>query len=215
MRRKGCVVNAGRFDALPAALIRAGVRAVWTPVYLIWLRLRVAVWGAAALEHALMTCPPWLGLAVLRAFGASIGHGIDFHGRLLLHGAYQPHGKLHIGAWCHIGEGVTLDLTAPIHIGDRCTIALRASLITHLDMGYSPLTALYPTRAAGVTIEDGAYIGAGAMLLAGVRVGRCAVVGAGALVREDVPPYTVVVGVPARVIRALDPSALAEREDKS
>lgn len=206
-------MSGARFDALPAAVVRVGLRALWTPVYIAWLRLRAGVWGAAALEHALMACPPWLGLAVLRAFGAHIGEGIDFHGRLLLHGAYQPRGKLTIGAWCHIGEGVTLDLTAPIVIGDRCTIALRAALITHLDMGYSPLTAVYPTRSAGVTIDDGAYIGAGAIVLAGIHVGRCAVVGAGALVREDVPPYTVVAGVPARVIRTLDPAQLDERKE--
>ncbi len=213
MRRKGCVVSGARSDALPAAVVRVGLRTLWTPIYIAWLRLRVGVWGAAALEHALMACPPWLGLGVLRAFGARIGEGIDFHGRLLLHGAYQPQGRLTIGAWCHIGEGVTLDLTAPIVIGDRCTIALRAVLITHLDMGYSPLTAVYPTRSAGVTIDDGAYIGAGATVLAGVHVGRCAVVGAGALVREDVPPYTVVAGVPARVIRTLDPAQLDERKE--
>lgn len=194
--------------AMMAGAARVLLRRVWAPIYIGWLRARVAVWGAAAFEHAVAQCPPWLALAILRAFGARIGHGVDFHGRLNLHGAYQPAGKLTVGAWCHIGDGVTLDLVAPITLGDRCTLSLNASILTHEDVGYSPLAAAYPSRSAPVTIEDGAYIGAGAIILMGVRVGRCAVVGAGAVVRADVPAYAVAVGVPARVVRHLDPTLL-------
>jgi acetyltransferase-like isoleucine patch superfamily enzyme len=54
--------------------------------------------------------------------------------------------------------------------------------------------------SAGVTIGDGAWIGAGAKILDGVAVGEHAVIGAGAVVREDVPPRAIAVGVPARVV---------------
>ncbi|KPF61850.1 hypothetical protein IP88_15335 [alpha proteobacterium AAP81b] len=57
-----------------------------------------------------------------------------------------------------------------------------------------------------ICVEDEAWIGAGAIILGGVTVGRGATVGAGAVVTRDVPPYTVVVGVPAKVIRELDPA---------
>ncbi|MBK8021733.1 MAG: acyltransferase [Chloroflexi bacterium] len=117
-------------------------------------------------------------------------------------------GKLRIGAWCHLGPGVTLDLTAPIVLEDRCTLSLHTIILTHEDVGYSPLAkSAFPTRKQRVIVESGAYIGAGATVLMGVRIGRCAVVGAGSLVRDDVPPYTVVAGVPARVIRQLDREA--------
>ena len=56
----------------------------------------------------------------------------------------------------------------------------------------------------GIVVEDGAWIGAGAILLDGVTVGKRAVVGAGAVVTRDVPARTLVVGVPARVVRRLD-----------
>lgn len=52
-------------------------------------------------------------------------------------------------------------------------------------------------------IEDGVDIGAGAVIIGPIRVGRGAVIGANAVVNRDVPPYTVVAGVPARVIRQL------------
>jgi acetyltransferase-like isoleucine patch superfamily enzyme len=54
-----------------------------------------------------------------------------------------------------------------------------------------------------VTIEDNVWIGMRAMILGGVTLGRGSVVAAGAVVTKDVPPRTLVAGVPARVIRAL------------
>jgi 2,3,4,5-tetrahydropyridine-2-carboxylate N-succinyltransferase/tetrahydrodipicolinate N-acetyltransferase len=52
-----------------------------------------------------------------------------------------------------------------------------------------------------VVIEDDSDLGVNSVILPGVRVGRGAVVGAGAVVTEDVPAYAVVAGVPARVLR--------------
>lgn len=67
-----------------------------------------------------------------------------------------------------------------------------------------------PGRGRGFTsqpivVEDEVWIGAGAIVLQGVTIGRGAVVSAGAVVREDVPPATVVGGVPARVLRDVAP----------
>jgi maltose O-acetyltransferase len=52
-------------------------------------------------------------------------------------------------------------------------------------------------------IEDNAWLGGGAIVLAGVMVGENAIVGAGAVVTKDVPPNTIVLGNPARVVRSL------------
>ncbi len=60
-----------------------------------------------------------------------------------------------------------------------------------------------------VVIGDDAWIGAGAILLPGVNIGEGAVVGAGAVVNRDVPPWTVVAGVPARVIRYIGGDGLS------
>ena len=57
--------------------------------------------------------------------------------------------------------------------------------------------------AEGIVIENDAWIGAGAIILDGVRVGQGAVVGAGAVVTRDVPPHTVVAGNPASVVKTI------------
>ena len=55
-----------------------------------------------------------------------------------------------------------------------------------------------------ITIKKGAWIGAGVSILPGVKIGKYAIVGAGAIVTKDVPDYAVVVGIPARVVKTLD-----------
>lgn len=64
-----------------------------------------------------------------------------------------------------------------------------------------------PFRVAEVILEDGCMIGEHAVILPGVRVGANAWVGANAVVTEDVPPYSIVAGVPAKVIRRMDPKS--------
>lgn len=55
-----------------------------------------------------------------------------------------------------------------------------------------------------VVIEDGVWLGEGCAILKGVTIGRRAVVGANAVVTKDIPPFSIVGGIPARVIRQLD-----------
>jgi len=67
-----------------------------------------------------------------------------------------------------------------------------------------PRSKVYPEQFNGITLERGASIGANATLLPGVVVGEYAMVGAGSVVTKDVPPYAVVVGNPAKIIRVID-----------
>ncbi|NTU65300.1 MAG: hypothetical protein HGB05_18340 [Chloroflexi bacterium] len=60
------------------------------------------------------------------------------------------------------------------------------------------------TFSAPVTIQDGTWLGARCIVLPGVTVGRGSVVGAGSVVTKDVPPNTLVGGVPAKVIRSIN-----------
>ena len=82
-------------------------------------------------------------------------------------------------------------------IRDRC----------HVGAGAVLAGVIEPASAKPVVVEDDVLIGANAVLLEGVRVGRGAVVAAGAVVLSDVAPDTVVAGIPARVIKQKDAKA--------
>lgn len=113
------------------------------------------------------------------------GAGIEIGRRTIINvgGYLSGEGRLTIGAEVLIGPHVKL-LSAGHEIDDGDEIVARNGI----------------TRAP-VVIEDGAWIGAGATVLQGVRVGKGAVVAAGSVVTHDVPPGTVVAGVPARKVR--------------
>ena len=75
----------------------------------------------------------------------------------------------------------------------------RGSRVQRLHSGFQLVD--YDDDCATMTIGRGASIGSGATFVPGVSVGEGAMVGAGAVVTKDVPPFTVVVGNPARVVR--------------
>jgi acetyltransferase-like isoleucine patch superfamily enzyme len=119
-----------------------------------------------------------------------------------------------IGSRCIISRYVTINYNT--HVGDRtkimdlthvtgnCTIGNDVFVSLTVGMANDNLigTAGYDEhRVKGPTICDGAVIGAGAILLPGVVIGKKAVVGAGAVVTRDVPAGKVVMGMPARVMR--------------
>lgn len=152
--------------------------------------------------------PPYVAPSIrrlaLRAAGARIGSGTVIVGRVGIHGHAVAATQLRIGAECFVNGGTEFDVAAPIFIGDRVTIGHQVFLVTggHR-IGPSGRRAERVVPRA-ITIHDGCWIGARAIVLPGVTIGRGAVVGAGAVVSRDVEPNTVVGGVPARLIRQLD-----------
>lgn len=94
-----------------------------------------------------------------------------------------------------------------VTIGDRVSIAPRVTLVTSSHPNNSRIRSFAAVTNGPVVIEADAWIGAGAIILPGVRIGRGAVVGAGSVVNQDVAALTVVAGQPARVIKALEPQA--------
>jgi acetyltransferase-like isoleucine patch superfamily enzyme len=116
---------------------------------------------------------------------------------------HSDHGlKLRLGANVFINHGCTLNDMGGIEIGEDTMIGPNVSLLT---AGHPVAVA---DRRAGIVVAPiqigtNVWIGAGATIIGGVTVGDGAVVAAGAVVTRDVPPATLVAGVPARVIRAL------------
>ncbi|HIP96672.1 MAG TPA: acyltransferase [Anaerolineae bacterium] len=129
-------------------------------------------------------------------------HGSELH-------VYNFRGLPQSGIWvgrnCFLGEFTLIRGQGGVHIGDHVLLAPRVQLLA-VDHLYDDVTRpviQQGIRGRGITVEDGAWIGGGAIVLDGVRVGRNSVVGAGSVVTQDVPPYTVAVGAPARVIKRL------------
>jgi acetyltransferase-like isoleucine patch superfamily enzyme len=151
-----------------------------------------------------MHCPPLLRVRILRAFGASIGEGTCIHAPFVLMNAEADFSNLRIGSNCYIGPNLILDLTEQVSIGDRVAIGAGSRVMTHLCVGESRLRALYPSESAKVAIGDDAYLGVGAVLLHGVEVGEASLVAAGSVVRQPVPPATLVAGIPSRVVKAVE-----------
>jgi len=84
-----------------------------------------------------------------------------------------------------------------IWMGSNVSIGPEATILT---LGHDPRSATFADRGGDVVIGDRVWIGYRAIILPGVTIGEGAVVGAGALVTKDVEPYAIVVGNPARVI---------------
>ena len=139
---------------------------------------------------------------ILKALGASIGSGCMIHSPLLIQSPARSLERLKIGDGVHIGQDVFLDLTDTVEVGSNVTMSMRCTIITHMDVGRSPLSqGTYRSASKSVRLGEGCYLGAGAVVLAGVSVGACAIIGAGAVVTADVPAGAMVGGVPAKPLR--------------
>ena len=97
-----------------------------------------------------------------------------------------------------IGEGTMIDMGAVL--GGRATVGKHC----HIGAGAVLAGVIEPASATPVIIEDNVLVGANAVVVEGVHVGKIAVVAAGAVVLEDVPDNAVVAGMPARVIKMKD-----------
>lgn len=144
-------------------------------------------------------------VALLRRFGATVGKGSRVYPPLVLVNAGKDFSNLHIGDNVYVGHGATMDLKAPVRIEDDVTIASNATISTHIDVGDIPLREHFPSRSAEIRIRRNVYVGSNVVVLAGITIGESCVVGAGAVVVEDVPAGFVVAGVPARPLRKVDP----------
>lgn len=140
----------------------------------------------------------------LRRWGARIGKDTLIYSGVTIHAARGDFSNLQVGANVRIVRDCLLDLTESIRIEDEAIISLRCSLITHRNIHLSPLAqAGYPPLQAPIVIKRGAVLFTNVTVLMGVTIGECAMVAAGAVVTSDVPDWTLVGGVPAKIIKRL------------
>lgn len=113
---------------------------------------------------------------------------------------------LTIGNYVSIAENVYFLLDVEHHINHISTYPFRVKLLQECKS---------ESFAKGnIVVEDDVWIGFGATIMSGVVIGKGAIVGAGAIVTKDVPPYAIVVGTPAKVIRYRFPDAVQKEVSK-
>jgi UDP-2-acetamido-3-amino-2,3-dideoxy-glucuronate N-acetyltransferase len=132
----------------------------------------------------------WQFAVVLK--GARIGADCNICAQTLIEGDVVIGDRVTVKSGVQIWDGSV--------IGDDVFIGPNATFSNDL----YPRSKQYPDKFQGVTIHNGASIGANATLLPGITIGEKAMVGAGAVVTKDVPSRAVVVGNPAKIIRYLD-----------
>lgn len=121
---------------------------------------------------------------------------------------------LNIGDDVYIGNGVLFDRAFPqmITIGNHVAIGDRAIITAHAHIPTdTPLKKIYPRTIKPVVIEDGVWIMPNVTVINGVTIGKESVIATGSIVLKDVPPRTLVAGVPAKVVKDL--SVLFENID--
>ena len=131
--------------------------------------------------------------------------------------AFFPGWRVRLLRWCgyQIGRDVyiadelliaeELEDHANLTLGDRVSIAPRVTLVLSSHPNESRIRSFAPVKRAPIVIEADAWLGAGVVVLPGVRIGRGAIIGANAVVTRDVPPLHVVAGQPAKTVRILTP----------
>ena len=165
--------------------------------------------GLWLVDRLMSAWPPGAGARLrtwlYRAAGIAVGQGTLIAGPIQFGMTGDPRRNLRVGARCFLNSPLFVDAAAPVTVGDGVSIGHHSVLVTtdHA-LGTADFRA-GEIQAAPITIENGAWIAANVTLLPGVTVGAGAVVAAGAVVTKDVPPHTLVGGVPAKFIRRLEP----------
>jgi acetyltransferase-like isoleucine patch superfamily enzyme len=140
------------------------------------------------------------GCVVHRPWTLRTGERCQFEHNVFIKAAADS-ARVELGREVFVGFNSELDVSDGLFIGDGVLIA-PGCFITDHDHRRSPLMTIASQgcESRPVRLEDDVWLGAHVVVLAGVTIGRGAVVAAGAVVTEDVAPMTVVGGVPARVI---------------
>ena len=158
--------------------------------------------GFNSMSTILFLLPPWTLPLLLRRFGAQIGEDVKFRqGIRFVNLSSGGFSNLQIGNNCYFGYECMFDLTGKILIEDEVTLAPRCTILSHQDVGHSPLSKVYPATKGETVLRKGCWLGANVTVLNNVVIGENSAVAASAVVTKNVEKNTAVGGVPARLIK--------------
>ena len=162
--------------------------------------------GSYVVRHLVSLLPPTRAYALKARLWSIAGIEVSPSARLVSSVSFYTSGYICIGERTFIGHEVMfVSGNADIVIGRDLDIAPRVLFAagTHtLDMVGSRSAG--PGLSKPISVHDGVWIGANSTVLGGVTVGKKAVIAAGSLVNRDVPAYSLVAGVPAKIIKRWD-----------
>ncbi|NLG28703.1 MAG: acyltransferase [Chloroflexi bacterium] len=186
----------------------------------LFYRLILKAEGYFAIEHGVRLA---FASGIRLGRGAYLDHGVYLHAcpggislgdntlvmaNAILH-VYNfrglPHAGIRIGRDALIGEASIIRGQGGVTIGDNVYTAPLVQILAVNHVFGDPTRPIIAQgiTAEGIVIEDDCWIGAGAIITDGVTIGRGSVIGAGAVVTRSIPPHSLAVGVPARVVRDL------------
>ena len=111
--------------------------------------------------------------------------------------------KVYVAEEIYIASLIS-EKSCQLSIGNRVAIGPRVTLILSSDANWSRLMNQFDYIKSYIVLEDDCWIGAGAIIMPGITVGKCSIVGSGSVVTKNVPPFTVVVGNPAKKIKNIN-----------
>jgi galactoside O-acetyltransferase len=177
-----------------------------------WAKLRIA--GRAGVSVAQPTKVAWRKIRFLDGCKLSIGSKSIVESAVLYD---RTGGSVRIGERTFIGAS-TLVCAEAIDIGDDVLVSWGCTIVDHnshplawndrrgdVENWFDGRKDWTHVERAAVSIGDKAWIGFNVIILKGVHIGKGAIVGAGSVVTRDVPPFSIVAGNPARLIRELQP----------
>jgi maltose O-acetyltransferase len=114
-----------------------------------------------------------------------------------------PGGTLEIGERTLVNYGGSIAAAELVRIGARCLIGTHAIIMDNDFHRIEPERRLEQPESRPIVLEDNVWLGARVIVLGGVTIGEGSCIGAGSVVNADIPPRSLAVGVPARVVRKL------------
>lgn len=182
---------------------------------LFWLELKAYhIWFldgiVIILPHARLSS--LIKKSILVARGAKIGHSPYIYPGVWI----DVPSKIVLGDDVDLAKNVLITSSGGVNIGDRVLVGYGSKILTtnHIIPEDINIPIIYSGHEMKeVTIEDDVWICANVIITAGVKIGRGSVIAAGAVVTKDVEPYTIVGGVPARLIKRRITDKLTNEEN--